>query len=111
MPGSHDENIFDPPRSPPQLVVILKPEAGVRTSHHGITSSDSSADVSDLRDILNNHGATLIPLFGPSEDRVKSQQLQTLKSATATASLGDEDPNTRDTADNVGKSLSLKLIY
>jgi hypothetical protein len=72
MSGKQDGKIFDLLRSPPQLVVILKSEAGVRTSPHGITSTDASANVSDLRDILNNHGATLVPLFGLSEDRVKA---------------------------------------
>ncbi|KAH8595436.1 hypothetical protein B0O99DRAFT_709848 [Bisporella sp. PMI_857] len=114
MSGEQDGKIFDPPRSPPQLVVILKSEAGVRTSPHGITSTDASVNVSDLRDILNNHGATLIPLFGPSEDRVKAQQQQTLKIANAGALQGGEDPSLQDTMRNahpLSKLPDLSTFY
>jgi hypothetical protein len=111
MSSEQDGEIFDPPKSSPQLIVILKSEAGIRTSSRGITSIDASTDVSDLNDILNNHGATLIPLFGPSEDRVKARQQQTLRIANARSFRGGEDPNSQGTGQNVGKLECSQSIY
>jgi hypothetical protein len=111
MSGEQDEMIFDPPSSSPQLIVILKSEARVRTNHHGITSTDANADVSNLQDVLNNHGATLIPLFGPSEDRVKAQQQQALKIANAGVLQGGEDSSLQDIVLNVGKLESSQFTY
>lgn len=52
---------------PRTLVVVMKPAAGLRASPQAVESV-SGADVSGLTAILDQHGATLSPMFGPSED-------------------------------------------
>ena len=68
----------DPPQtSPPgggspELVVIAKPEAGLRVRASGI-ASETGADTSSLESVLDTHGAVIRPLFGLSEDRLRAQ--------------------------------------
>jgi hypothetical protein len=56
----------------PELVVVAKPDAGLRASIAGITST--SAETSSLRERLAARGATMQPLFGLSEDRLRAQR-------------------------------------
>ena len=68
----------DPPQTPPpgggspELVVIAKPEAGLRVRASGI-ASETGADTSSLESVLETHGAAIRPLFGLSEDRLRAQ--------------------------------------
>jgi hypothetical protein len=68
----------DRPQTPPsgggrpELVVIAKPEAGLRVRAAGI-ASETDADTSSLESVLAKHGAAIRPLFGLSEDRLRAQ--------------------------------------
>jgi hypothetical protein len=59
------------PPMPRELIVIVKPEAGLQVTREGITSRQG-ADISSLANLLAAEGATLRPLFGANEERLKS---------------------------------------
>jgi hypothetical protein len=101
MAENDNEFIVEPPKYPPNLIVILKPEGGVRAGGADITSNDPDVDVSELGEILRDHGAILKPLFGPSEDRVKLKQLDTLKTVAGNSLRGREDPSAQDELERV----------
>lgn len=50
------------PRSAPELIVVTRPEAGIRASAGGIEST-AGASVGDLEEILASHHARIEPLF------------------------------------------------
>ncbi len=54
-----------------ELIVIAKPEAGLRATHDGIVSA-MGADVSGLANFLGDEGIALQPLFG-NEDRLRAE--------------------------------------
>jgi hypothetical protein len=56
----------------PELVVIMKPEAGMRALAAG-PASITGADTTSFTAILAEHGAHIRPLFGLSEDRLRTQ--------------------------------------
>lgn len=56
----------------PELVVITKPEAGIRARGANLESA-TGADTNSLQSLLTAHGARLQPLFGASEERVHAQ--------------------------------------
>ena len=60
-----------PARGPRELIVIANKQAGLRARAEGV-SSVTGFDVSALSTILQAHGATLTPLFGPTEERVQA---------------------------------------
>jgi acyl-CoA hydrolase len=66
----------------PELVVIAKPEAGLRALR-GSVASVTDADTTSLDSLLSAHGAVMRPLFGLSEDRLRAQ-----RAAVAAASPG-----------------------
>src|SRR6476660_6380699 len=53
-----------------ELIVIAKPDVGLRVGARGITAA--AADASPLVAILEEAGAVMLPLFGPSEERVRA---------------------------------------
>lgn len=55
-----------------ELIVVAKPDIGLRAGAAGIASR-AGADVSSLADILASEGAHLRPLFGVSEERLRAQ--------------------------------------
>lgn len=55
-----------------ELIVITKPEAEVRAHSAGVTSL-TGAETAPLAQLLNTQGATMRPLFGMSEDRLKAE--------------------------------------
>lgn len=55
-----------------ELIVVAKPDIGLRAGAAGIASR-AGADVSSLADILSSEGAHLRPLFGVSEERLRAQ--------------------------------------
>ncbi|KAH6667508.1 peptidase S8/S53 domain-containing protein [Halenospora varia] len=103
--ASKEENIYDPPRDPDRLIVILKPEAGIRANSQGVTSADPSGDAANLvvglDGILKQYSAILKPLFGLSEDRIKLQQKAALDQATKTTFKGNADPAAVDEAKRI----------
>src|SRR5439155_13359533 len=54
-----------------ELIVIAKPEVGLQVTREGITSLQG-ADTNSLANLLAAEGATLKPLFGANEERLKS---------------------------------------
>ncbi len=55
-----------------ELVVIARPDAGLRARAAGVEST--AADATTLQARLAAHGASLRPLFGLSEDRLRAQR-------------------------------------
>ena len=47
--------IVGQPKPVPYLVTIVKAESGIRTGSQGVTLVNSSADVSDLNKVLEEH--------------------------------------------------------
>jgi Subtilase family/FG-GAP-like repeat len=70
-------------RGKPELVVIAKAEAGLRARSGGVASA-GGADTTSLQSRLAVHGAVMRPLFGLSEDRLRSQ-VEAVASAAAAA--------------------------
>lgn len=68
-------NPFQPPYglAPRELIVVAHSEANLR-SHQTTISSLSGADVSDLDKVLKKLDATMVPLFGDSEDRLQQER-------------------------------------
>jgi subtilase family protein len=67
-PTPHDE-LTSEPFSPAELIVVARPEAGLRARAGGIETA-ARADARSLESILGKHGAALQPLFGEPEDRL-----------------------------------------
>jgi len=57
----------------PELVVMAKPEAGLRALSTGVASVAPNVDTASLGSLLASRGAVMRPLFGLSEDRVRAQ--------------------------------------
>jgi len=74
----------------PELVVVAKPDAGLRARTAGVTSV-SGADTASLDALLRANGAVLHPLFGLSEDRLRAQQ-QTARTAALAGAQGEPEP-------------------
>jgi hypothetical protein len=74
MSGNPDEpgRRTPPGGDRPELVVIAKPEAGLRATTAGPVSA-TDADTSSLAATLAAHGAAIRPLFGLTEDRLRAQ--------------------------------------
>lgn len=66
--SSNDEAAFV---ADSQLVVIVDPQAGFTA--RGATVAAASVDAAPLASALDAAGAGLVPLFGPSEDRVRQR--------------------------------------
>jgi hypothetical protein len=64
-----------------ELIVIAEPTAGLRATGVSV-SSTTGFDTSNLASLLTDAGAAMRPLFGDSEDRVRTSQ-QTLAAAAA----------------------------
>lgn len=59
------------PRSPKELVVLAKPELGLRAEGaHIASATGADRDAAKLGELLSRSGATIRPLFGLSEDRL-----------------------------------------
>ena len=54
-----------------ELIVISKEQAGLRARPDGVASA-TGFDVGGLSSVLDSYGATLTPLFGPSEGRTQA---------------------------------------
>ena len=53
----------------PELVVVMRPQAALRASA-GRFASAAGQNVSDVGKVLAKHGASMKPIFGPTEERV-----------------------------------------
>jgi hypothetical protein len=54
--------------TPPELIIVTKPQTGLRAAPSGLTSV-SGANVRSLNSLLESNNATIVPVFG-SEERV-----------------------------------------
>ena len=70
----------------PELVVVMRPQAAFRASA-GRFLSATGEKVSDVAKVLARHGATMKPIFGPTEERVIARQAA--HSAAAQAPMED----------------------
>jgi hypothetical protein len=61
-----------PPAGDAELIVMTHPEAAFRASA-GRLESAAGADVGSVEKILRRHGASLHPLFGPTEERIMAR--------------------------------------
>ena len=77
------------PTGPRELIVVAHPAAELRASGTAVASA-AGAEVSGIAGILAGAGATMHPLFGPSEERVRSATAGTM--AAAAAATGVEAP-------------------
>ncbi len=59
--------------APPELVVVMRPQAALRASA-GRFKSAAGENVSDVAKLLARHGATMTPIFGPTEERIMARQ-------------------------------------
>ncbi|GJD22210.1 hypothetical protein RIVM261_071660 [Rivularia sp. IAM M-261] len=55
-----------------ELIVVVKPEAGVRATREGV-SSIAAANVNPIAELLSSENATMRPLFGLSEERMQAR--------------------------------------
>lgn len=69
-----------------ELIVITKPEAGLRASH-GAVASVTNADVASLNSLLTSSAATMVPVFG-NEERV-ARSMAAAPSPLAAANIPD----------------------
>lgn len=53
----------------PELIVIARPEVGLRATSEGL--AEAATDVTELTTVLGKANATIRPLFGVSEDRIR----------------------------------------
>ena len=70
----------------PELVVVMRPQAAFRASA-GRFLSATGEKVTDVAKVLARHGATIKPIFGPTEERVMARQAA--HSAAAQAPMED----------------------
>src|SRR5262245_60385958 len=70
----------------PELVVVMRPHAAFRASA-GRFLSATGEKVTDVAKVLARHGATMKPIFGPTEERVMARQAA--HSAAAQAPMED----------------------
>jgi len=73
------------PASPPELVVVTRPETALRASA-GRFHAMSGQSTDTLQALLSDHGASMRPLFGPTEERVAAMMSRSF----GEASLGAE---------------------
>lgn len=59
-------------RGEPELIVVAKPEVGLRARPEGLASAQG-ADVSALSKVLGDEGATIEPLHGTTEERLHEE--------------------------------------
>lgn len=70
---------------PPELVVVVHPEAGFRAGPEELTAEE--ADAQPLAEAISSASAELTPLFGASEQRLRAE------AATAAAQTGAAPPD------------------
>ena len=58
-------------RGKPELVMVAKPDVELRARPDGLTSA-ANVDLSPLSDVLDDEGATIEPLFGTTEERLRA---------------------------------------
>jgi hypothetical protein len=73
----------------PELVVIVKPEARLRAQPQGIAGAPG-VETASLQALLTRRGASMRPLFGLSEDRLRAQQA---RAAPAEATEAESRPH------------------
>lgn len=62
----------DLPSAQSELIVIMKPETGMKATARGVVST-TGADMAPLADLLDAEGVTLTPLFGMNEERLQAR--------------------------------------
>src|SRR4051794_26517729 len=104
--GSEPTNPASGPKTS-EIVVVFKPDAGVKTSIRGLMMA-ATHEPHPIQAILEPHGASLRPLFGPSEERVRQSAQQMVGEAASTPSGVGEEAATEPKAT---PSQDLSLFY
>ena len=65
-----------------ELIVVAAPGAGLRAAREGVSSA-TGVDIRSLNDMLASEGARIRPLFGVSEDRLRSEAAASMRGAPA----------------------------
>ncbi|KAJ5501843.1 Peptidase S8/S53 subtilisin/kexin/sedolisin [Penicillium expansum] len=86
--------VFTPPDTGSHLIVIFKSSSPVKLSNTGLTPV--SADIAPLRALLERNHASMKLLFGQDEDRLRTQQEETLKLSRSNDVPTVEDNGTSD---------------
>ena len=74
------------PSLPRELVVVVKPDAGLRATTAGVAAAEG-VEVTPLNDLLAGEGLTLEPLFGLSEEVMRD------RTASLSAETSEEIPD------------------
>ena len=84
-----------------KIVVIFKPDAGVKSSVRGLMVR-ATEEPHPIQDILQQHGAILRPMFGPTEERVTHSVQRVVDNVASTPNGGGEtveEPETKPSRD------------
>jgi hypothetical protein len=103
--GSEPANPASGPKTS-EIVVIFKPDAGVKTSIRGLVKV-ATHEPHPIQAILEPHGASLRPLFGPTEERVRQLMRRMEGEAASTSGVGEE----ATTEPRAAPSQDLSLFY
>ena len=72
--GKRDGQGESKPPQNDELIVVMRADIGIRTTRAGLESTDG-ADLRGLHRVLGDAGVSLHPLFGASEERVRSSMI------------------------------------
>ena len=62
------------PASPRETIIIMQPDAGLRASN-GRFETITAEPVSDLEKVMKKYKATMVPMFGSTEERVEREMM------------------------------------
>ena len=62
------------PASPRETIIIMEPDTGLRASN-GRFETTTAEPVSDLKKALKKYNATMVPMFGSTEERVERDMM------------------------------------
>ena len=69
-----DKTTNKAPASPRETIIIMQPDAGLRASN-GRFETITAEPVSDLEKMLKKYNATMVPMFGSTEERVEQEMM------------------------------------
>lgn len=79
--------------APRELIMVASRDAALR-SQHDTVSSLTGTDVSDVEKVLKKAGASIMPLFGDTEDRLQQERATLAADLTASeAGMPDDIPD------------------
>lgn len=70
-----DNTSNNAPASPRETIVVMQPDAGLRSSA-GRFETTTAEPVSDLEKVLKKYRASMVPMFGSTEERVELEMME-----------------------------------